>query len=160
MVRGSENICTEALDISGTLKPADTYSDFGDRVGNYCVSFAQKLFYYLNLNDSSCFLSLSPKPKYISISVTRTSTKWLILLYRSLWRYSSKWHLVIQSQQWIHQSNVWNLLKVSLPLTLFWCLCCLLLTDFTHYAGVFIFRWVYITAFRWINQCIFVTNSE
>ena len=40
------------------------------------------------------------------------------------------WHLLVQSQQWKHQNNVWNMFKVNnkdtktTSLTSFWCLYC------------------------------------
>ena len=46
--------------------------------------------------------------------------------------------LLVQSQQWEHQNNVWSLFKIKnkdirmTPMTLFWCLYCYLRTDFIY----------------------------
>ena len=50
----------------------------------------------------------------------------------------TSWHLLVQSQHWKHQNNVWNLYKVNnkdtraTSMMSFWCLYCLLWTDFTY----------------------------
>ena len=57
-------------------------------------------------------------------------------------RFFSSRHLLIQSQLWKHQKNVWNMFKVNnkdtrtTSLKSFWCLYCQLWTNFTHCSGV------------------------
>ena len=57
-----------------------------------------------------------------------------------------KRHLLVQSQQWNHQKNNWNLFKIkntdtrTMSMTSFWCLYCQLWTDFTHCSDIFIFN--------------------
>ena len=51
-------------------------------------------------------------------------------------------HLLVQSQQWKHLNNMWNLLKFNIKdsktvtLASFWCLYCSLWADFTYFTGV------------------------
>ena len=60
---------------------------------------------------------------------------------RSFKTYSNR-HLYVQSQQWKHQNNLWNMLKIinkdarTISWTSFWCLCCEAWTDFTHCSNI------------------------
>ena len=50
------------------------------------------------------------------------------------------WYLLVQSQQWKHQNNVWNLFKVNNKdaRTRSWYLYCSLWSDFIHCSAIFI----------------------
>ena len=68
-------------------------------------------------------------------------------------------YLLVQSQRWKHQSNVWNLIKFNnkdtrtTSVRSFWCLSCSLQIYFTHCSGVYFF-------FFWIRKCLLGTMVQ
>ena len=69
-------------------------------------------------------------------------------------------HLLVQSQQWKHQKNVWNLFKVNnkdnsmTSMAWFWCLYCQLWIGFTNVSCVF------IVDFEQVNAGLFTVNLK
>ena len=76
------------------------------------------------------------------------------------WSRSVFFHLLVQSQQWKHQKNVWNLFKVNnkdnslTSMAWFWCLYCQLWIGFTNVSCVF------IVDFEQVNAGLFTVNLK
>ena len=76
------------------------------------------------------------------------------------WNRSVFFHLLVQSQQWKHQKNVWNPFKVNnkdnslTSMGWFWCLYCQLWIGFTNVSCFF------IVDFEQVNAGLFTVNLK
>ena len=74
------------------------------------------------------------RPAVLTINFKQVLVRWIALPI---------WHLFVQTQQWNHQSNVWNLFKVNNKdprhgfHRLLWCLYCWLWTSKCRLGNVF-----------------------
>ena len=73
-------------------------------------------------------------------------------------------HLLVQSKEWKHQSNVWNLFKLknentrTMPIMSLWCLYCQLWTDFRHCSDISIIDFEELnTGCEWGGVLIFIS---
>ena len=92
-------------------------------------------------HENSFFMSTAAWQNHI-LRVSQFKLIWVsIPLYINVLRYPNI-HLLVQSQRWEHQENVWNLFKVNnkdtrtTSMTSFWCLYDWFCTDFINCSGV------------------------